>query len=88
MSGGGGMSETKVFLAAVNQFLETGVLPPKAPASAPMPQNPTAPYNRESAAVQVSPKKRKVQPEVLRSVEDSIADAVSKGFCLAYTDGS
>ena len=77
-----------VFLAAFTQFLETRVLPPKAPGFQPVPQSPTAPRAREAAAVHVSPKKHKVQDEVLQSVEDRITDAVRKGYCLVYADCS
>ena len=86
--GGGWLSETRVFLAALTQFLETGLQPPKAPSFQPVPQSPTAPRARKAAAVQVSPKKCKVQDEVLRSVEDRTSDVVRKGYCLVYTDGS
>ena len=77
-----------VFLAAWTQFLETRVLPPKAPGFQPVPQSPTVPRAREAAAVQVSPRKHNVQDEVLRSLEDRISDAVRKGYCLVYTHGS
>ena len=86
--GGGLLPESKVFLAAVTHFLEIGVLPPKVPDPQPMPQNPTTRRAREATTVQVSPKQRKVQDEVLCCVEDKICEAVRKGCCLVYTDGS
>ena len=88
-SGGGiWLSESKVFLAALTQFLKTRVLPPKAPDIQPILPCPTTPRTREALTVQVSPKKRKVQDKVLRCVEDKISEAIRTGCCLVYSDGS